>query len=208
MKLLTNKDYNSIFVYFPGIDFPAAWTLDNPAVYHYIKERSENRIIITNLTMQGKYLLFKAQGGIKYSLYASSNTSQYYSDSLKGYFYDYLNYSKDDVIYNVNFLKQFVIPSNNYDDEKKVEFSFNQSTYVLMKILPNNETALPESNKPTKSFNIYFNNLFLQFDYTSHWIRDWVNRVDGTTWDISGKLNTSNSLYCLNKNVGRVLRVE
>ena len=209
MKLLTNKNYNSIFIYFPGVDYPNAWTLENPAVYHYVKDVNYNKITVNNLTVQGKYLLFKAQGGIKYRVDAQSNNNQiYYSNSLKAYLYDYFNYSKQDVLNNVRYIKEFVIPSTSNSDSKESEFSFNQSTYVLMKILPNNETALPEKNNPEKSFNVFFNNSFLQFDYHAHWIRDWVNRVDGTTWNINGKLNTANSLFYLNKNVGRNLITE
>lgn len=204
MKLLTNKSYNSIFVYFPGIDFPNAWTLENPAVYHYVKVNDMQRVVLSKFTFlsQAKYLLFKAQTGVNYKLYASSLNSQqyYYYNNLKVFFYDYLDYFKDDVERNEKALKQFVISSSFQQDEG---FSFPYAKYILMKIVPNNEGALTKGNSVQKKFALNFNSKFLQFDYNSHWIRDWSQRVDGTTWNVSGKLNSSNSLYCLNKNVGR-----
>jgi len=62
MKLLTNKDYETIFVYFPGIDFPNLWTLENPAVYHKVKSKDKEEVILSKFVLLSdeKYLLFKA----------------------------------------------------------------------------------------------------------------------------------------------------
>ena len=72
MKLLTNKHYNSIFTYFPGIDFPNAWTLENPAVFHYVKDNNYNRVLLSKFTLMSdaKYLLFKAERNINYAISA------------------------------------------------------------------------------------------------------------------------------------------
>jgi hypothetical protein len=37
MKLIRNTNYKNIETYFPGIDHPNSWTLDNPAIYNYVK---------------------------------------------------------------------------------------------------------------------------------------------------------------------------
>lgn len=202
MKLLTNKNFESIFSYFPGIDYPNAWTIDNPAVYHYVKDGNNQRVILSKFTMlsQEKYLLVKAQGGVNYKITASFTNNNYsYQNGVKFFIYDYLNYWKDDVLKNKNALKQFVI-TNGIDSC----FSFNNPRYLLIKIMPNNQSVLSSYNSNQKRVILSFNNKFIEFDYSTHWIRDWVNRVDGTTWGINGKLNSSNSLYYLNKNVGRI----
>lgn len=202
MKLLTNKHYNSIFTYFPGIDFPNAWTLENPAVFHYVKDNNYNRVLLSKFTLMSdvKYLLFKAERNINYAISAQSFNSNYYyyNNNLKVSFYDFLSFSKSDVEKDKNAIKNFVIKSN-YDNY----FSFTYPTYILMKITPNNEDALSKHNSTEKRYYLYFNNNLLQFDCNSHFIRDWTKKIDGTTWNVNGKLNSSNSLYYLNKNVGR-----
>jgi hypothetical protein len=56
MKILTNKNYNSILSYFPGVDYPFgdsnSWSLDNPAVYFKVKDNKENKVELPEFTME------------------------------------------------------------------------------------------------------------------------------------------------------------
>jgi hypothetical protein len=36
MKLIRNTEHENILSYFPGVDYPNSWTLENPAVYSVV----------------------------------------------------------------------------------------------------------------------------------------------------------------------------
>lgn len=205
MKILTNKNYNSILSYFPGVDYPSgdsnSWSLDNPAVYFYVKDNIENKVELPKFTMksQAKYLLFKTYGKVEYQVFISSR-NVFCNGNLKAYFYDYLDFLKVDVQKSQNYLYQFDIPPiiESSDEIKQFyDFSFDFPTYILMKIVCNNQESL------NKNFTLNFNHPFLQFNYEAHWIRDWGKKVEGKAWNTNGKLNSSNSLFYLYDNIGR-----
>jgi hypothetical protein len=159
MKLLQNKNKDSIFVYFPGIDYPNQWTLDNPAVYHCVKESNSNSIVLPQFTFlsEAKYLLFKVDGEVKYSFFITYLNNNYYRSNLKAFFYDYLNYFKTDVEDSVNFMSEFIIPPiyQSMNTINTYDFYFKYPKYILMKIVPCDEDAL------SKNFVINSNTSFL-----------------------------------------------
>ena len=97
MKLIRNTEYDNIYTYFPGIDYPASWTLQNPAVYSYVKN-SENvqQVNIPSfkyMSEEPKYLLFKAQGEVHYQLQSSGFN---FNSAYDIFLYDYLHYKLKD----------------------------------------------------------------------------------------------------------------
>ena len=190
IKLIKNKKFDSNFSYFCGIDYPNMWTLENPAVYHVIKNLN-NQIVVPyfSLMSQCKYLLFKVEGGIDYKLYFEGG------DCVQLYFYDYLDFQYDDVEKNNNYLLNFYQPQyqSSYDYyHYYYSFSFDNPTFILMKIVPKQQYLLQYNLK------FWFNNIPLQFDYSSHWERDY-NKVLGESWDCNGKINALSSLQQINR---------
>lgn len=189
MKLITNKDYDSIMTYFVGIDYPDGWTIENPAVYHEVKSGNQHYVKVPSfqLISQSKYLLFYAEANIDYMMY-SSDYDKYFDSNFKIYFYNYLNYNLEDMNNNINYIYHWEYENNNYNPV----FKFDYSTFILMKIVPVYEYSL------NRNLNIYFSNPPLEFDYSDHWIRD-LQRVDGKSWNYNGKVNYLKSLSLINR---------
>lgn len=194
MKLIRNTNYNNIETYFPGIDHPNSWTLDNPAIYNYVKSIDLNNndyILIPSFSYmsQEKYLLFKLQGGVHYNISYSNNYYPYPYFHL--YLYDFLDYDILDVKENVNFIKYIYFGHNNYQQNIQSNFDlfFDYPTYVLMKICP------CDSNSLNKSIKLIFSQPALDFDYSTHIIIDWMHKVEANKWSYTGKVNSFNSLY-------------
>lgn len=187
MKLISNKNYNSTLSYFVGVDFPNKWEIDNPAIYYEVKDENNEFVVVPlfKLMSQSKYLLFKVADGINYKLY-TSDWNQYFDQGIRIYFYDYLNYKKEDVLKNQNYIY------TNDNTSNQVSFEFQFPTYILMKISPTNEYSL------NRNYYIYFSNPTLQFDYSDHWVRD-LKRVDGKSWNYNGKVNNLKSLSLINR---------
>lgn len=182
MKLISNKNFSTVLSYFPGVDYVNEWTEENPAIYYKILHQLQwvDYVIIpsfVNITSDDKFLLFRLDKDA--SCFLFSDEQNYILDIE---LYDYADY-----IYNntqskpsVPFLRGSIGKQNvifiNLDNPKTIlaKISVNQQQYYYGEIT---------------STNLYFSNKTMQFDYSSHWVRQWQNRIDGNYNDISGKIN-------------------
>lgn len=193
MKLIRNTKHKNIETYFPGIDYPNSWTLDNPAIYNYVKSTDLNNNDYINVPQfsymsQEKYLLFKLQGGVHYNI--SYSNTHYPYPCFHLYLYDFLDYDILDIKENVNFIKYVYLGEKSYQPNIQSDFDifFDYPTYILMKICPYDSDAL------NKSIKLFFSQQTLDFDYSTHIIIDWMHKVEANTWSYTGKVNSFNSL--------------
>lgn len=192
MKLIRNTECENILSYFPGVDYPNSWTLENPAVYSEVYT-DQNKVIIDipsfNYLNQVKYLLFKVQGGVNYNInLLESNRLPYQLYNI--YFYDYLHFDINDINNNENYFYYYKLGYEHSDLQTtdRMEIYFDYPKYVLMKITPIKEDSLKRKVK------IQFSQQTLQFDYSAHYIIDWSEKVNGNCWSYTGKINTFNNL--------------
>ena len=193
MKLIRNNEYDDIYTYFPEVQYPNGWTLESPAIYSFVKQGDniENVSIpvFRTLDQSPKYLLFKVQGGVHYDLTLVNGGEYIYSYNFYDiYFYDYLNYYIEDVNNNSNYISHYILGNNQESNAFPVmKLFFQYPTYVLMKINHYQDTAL------NTNFTINFSQPTLEFDYSSHYIIDWMNKIPGNNWAYNGKVNSFNS---------------
>lgn len=189
MKLISNKNYDSIKAYLAGVDFPNKWTIDNPAIFHQARTGKTQTYICSpscNYMLDYKYLLLKFDGQIEYKIY-SNESSKKWNHDFQLFFYDYLNYLKSDVLNQ----KKYIYCSS--DETKDYLFlKFDNPMYVLIQIVPYSQNAL------NNGCPFYFSNTLLEFDYSDHYVRD-LNRIDGTSWHFNGKVNSPPRLSLINR---------
>lgn len=185
MKLITNKKDNTVLQYFPQVDYPKNWQLSNPAVFQEVKNTSvnssqnqfedyEDYVVIdkfVNLSQSPKYLLFKLAANLQYILYTDNNYS------VNVFLYDYLQVSSRNIINKENYILQGIIGGEN-----TVYIRFNEPSIILMQIFPYDYYSL------NNNIRLYFSEPPLNLQYDAHWQRDWKNKIDGTSWNITGKI--------------------
>lgn len=179
MRLISNTGYDDVFVYFPGIDEPGGWTLAEPAVYHVVRQSSgEVRVPgFFNISDDPKFLVFKAQGEMDY--YLSLSDGHLHADA-----YDFLHSSMSDVLSGANPMVSGIIGYYEYSDNS-LYLRFDTPCVVIIRLSPVDDGSLQRDSR------LLFSNEPLEFAYDAHWIIDWAKRIDGSCWDVNGKVR-----YC------------
>lgn len=200
MKLIENiSDGKSFFTYFPEIDYIDKYTEKDPAIFHKIYYKNDECYYIylpkfINVSEEPKYLFIKLDAEIKYTVYIDQNNNNNYSCKLIAF--DYLSCKKTDIENNKNYFlnKDIGIIYQNYQYvNKKIDLYFNEPIILLIKIYAINNYS---TNKEVK---LCFSNPPLSFDYTGHYMRYWQKKINGTSWDFTGKLNNYLNLKSINK---------
>ena len=184
MKLIRNKPYSSLFAYSPGIDNPHGWTELNPAVFDvsYSTNQQGERCVsvprFVNLSQQPVYFVFMANAGIDYVLHVDSDGHARMS------LYDYLDYSSSDLRDGVGWLVDGEIGGEN-----SVHVRMDAPTEFIVRVAPVDEYSIGGH-----LIRVAFSNPPAAFDYSPHYVRDWGRRIDGSCWNIAGKVYDSESL--------------
>ena len=176
MKLVSNKPYDSLFVYFPGIDDIEGWTEQNPAVYHEICGHDDGDYVelrLSNYSQAPKYFVFRARGGVDHVMHSVGETRARVS------LYDWLEYSSTDLASGSNALIDGTIGG-----EDSIYIREETPITFLARVVP----VQNDYYSIDRTLRISFSNPPEPFDISPHFIRDWRNRIDGTCWNVAGKV--------------------
>lgn len=171
MKLISNKPYDSLFVYFPSLEETSDWSEEKPFVC--TSERITTPRGFTSFSASF-YFVFKVNGGIDYVL--SSENDDAHARIL---LYDFLSYMSSDLRAGRDALIDGEIGGGS-----SILVKMDSPTVLIARISPIDG----DSNSLNKAVTINFSNLLMQIDVSPHYVRDWSNRIDGTCWNVAGKV--------------------
>lgn len=180
MRLISNRPFQNCLAYFVGLDSPSSGgRFDEIAAYNSIKDGSGNlRLKFSGLTFV-YYVLFLFEGEKNY-LFSIVGGGRVLVEM-----YDYLGCSESDVEQKRNYILEGTVGG---DSNESLEFKFSGPRFVLVKFLLGSDayfgTDIVFSISPNP----------ISFDYESHFVRDWTNRIDGRSWDKIGKVGHRSNL--------------
>ena len=182
MKLITNSPHDSILGYFKGIEDPSKGTIDSPFVFSEVQEVTGDetgRVTLGKMydSSECKYLAFKVLGDVDYVI--SSNVAV---DIL---IYDYVNRVDEEVKHGVNAIQRGIVGQamNDYGEDgwASMTLYFETPRILLARVSKHNYNDYFYDD-----VKLEFSNCPVEFDYSERWVRDWMNRVDGSSWEING----------------------
>ena len=189
MKLVTNKPYGTLFVYFPSLSLDWDYTIEKPGLWHLMHNNNNQATIRFNLSSVYKYVLFGVEANVDYVItcHGYDNWQAEYEYAI----YDYADFELDE---HKNILAS-PVETGVLGRSASALVNLPYSRVLLLAIKP--------------LYYDYTGQVLLQFSQTTptistseHWERDWQNRIDGTSWDVSGKVN---EVECLSKMGKRIL---
>lgn len=185
MKLVTNKPYDTLFVYFPSLSLDWDYTIDKPGLWHLMHSNNQATIRF-NLSSVYKYVLFGVEANLDYVI-----TCHGYDNWQAQYDYAIYDYGDFELDQQRNILSE------------PIEIGILSRDFSALVNLPYSRTLLL-AIKP--SYYDHTGQALLQFSQTTpaiqtseHWERDWQQRIDGTSWDVAGKVNEAESLSGINR---------
>lgn len=171
MKLISNKPYDSLFVYFPSLEETSDWSEEKP--YVCTGERITTPRGFTSFEASF-YFVFKVNGGIDYVL--SSENDDAHARIL---LYDFLSYMSSDLRDGKDALIDGEIGGGS-----AILVKMDSPTVLIARISPIDG----DSNSLYKAITVNFSNPLMKIDVAPHYVRDWSNRIDGTCWNVAGKV--------------------
>ena len=171
MKLISNKPYDSLFVYFPSLEEASDWSEEKPFVC-----TGERITTPRGFTSFGAsfYFVFKVNGGIDYVL--SSENDDVHARIL---LYDFLSYMSSDLRSGKN-----ALVAGDVGGGSAILVKMDSPTVLIARISPIEN----DNNSLYEAITVNFSNPLMQIDVAPHYVRDWSNRIDGTCWNVAGKV--------------------
>lgn len=188
MRLIKCNSQASLFNYFRGVDNPAGWTLESPAVWHEVKVLQHNIEFATFMLhsfLDEKFMLAKFSGGSAYEVRSYSDVR------LLCKTYDYLNLLDNPALIDTplhTFNMEYV--------EGSQHISFAKDTLVLMAFSSEADFSL------NVEIRVGFNLEPMQFVHGAGYYRDWRGGIGEGEWSVTGKLNSNYSLGQMGRRVG------
>ncbi len=182
MKLVTNKPYDTLFVHYPQLSASGDCTIESPGVWNLLKNPNENSCAFNfNVSSAYKYVLFKVIGGVDYVISCTDS-------NLEFFLYDYGDLIVDE---NKNILTQPISSGIlNWTSFGLVNIEYSRTLLLAIKPVSYNYIGRSTVVLSEKSLDVELN---------EHWERDWQNRIDGTCWDVCGKVRQMQSLSEIGK---------
>lgn len=201
MKLIENiSTDNTVLSYFPGVDQPNKFTSQNPAVFHKVYQKNDEYSYVNipkfiNISEQPKYLFVKLDAQINYQIFIEQSNGSNYSFQIIAF--DYLSCLLQDINNDTNYFFDqnvgMIYQNYNYK-EKRINLCLEKPLLLLLKI------KILNNNSTNSIIKLCFSNPPIEFDYSAHWVRNWQNKINGNSWDFTGKINNLLDLKSLNRN--------
>jgi len=181
MKLVANKLYDTLFVYFPSLSLDWDYTIDKPGLWHLMRNDSNQATIRFNLSSVYKYVLFGVEADLDYIItcYGHDNWQAQYDYAI----YDYGDFELDQQRNILSSPIETGILSRN--SSALVNLPYSRTLLLAIK---------PSYYDHTGQALLSFSQATPTIQTSEHWERDWQQRIDGTSWDVSGKVNAVESL--------------
>ena len=170
MKLVSGTPYDSVLVYFPGVDDNGyGWTEENPRVYRDATVTAPSAFTSPADTSVF-FFMFRAVGGVEYTLSSSTSTAMVM-------LYDMLDYSSVDILNGDNSLFHGLVGNGS------TMTVLDPATTLFIGRL----SASQYSSSSDVTVSLSISPAPTVIDTSTHYIRDWKRRIDGRGWNVAGK---------------------